>query len=289
MRACAHASKKRRKAGAISARLLSCVFFVLAQAASAAPQRVVSLNPCLDAILVRVADRAQVAALSHYARDPQSSSIADIAATYPFVHEAAEEVIVLSPDLVLAAFHNSPATRKALTRLGVRTETFPVPETVDASIAQIRVVAGLVGQEARGEALVADVEAALAAAAPPDTRRPTALIFQPNGLTPGAGTLANEMLERTGFVNAAGKYGLDQWQNVALEKLIADPPRVLLAGQVAPGAPTWADRVLHHRALAHMAGTVSIATFPERLLYCGGPVLMETAAALSRARRAMNP
>ncbi|HUH09083.1 MAG TPA: ABC transporter substrate-binding protein, partial [Brevundimonas sp.] len=38
--------------------------------ASAAPRRVVSLNACLDAILVHVADRGQIAALSHYAREP---------------------------------------------------------------------------------------------------------------------------------------------------------------------------------------------------------------------------
>ena len=34
-------------------------------AASAGPRRVVSLNACLDAILVHVADRGQIAALSH--------------------------------------------------------------------------------------------------------------------------------------------------------------------------------------------------------------------------------
>jgi iron complex transport system substrate-binding protein len=250
---------------------------------------VVSLNPCLDAILVHVADRAQIAALSHYARDPQTSPIAAIAATYPVVNETAEEVIALSPDLVLAGFHNSPATRNALSRLGVHVETFRVPETVDASIAQIRAIARLVGQRARGEALVGEVEAALAAAAPHDKRRPTALIFQPNGLTPGAGTLTDDMLERTGFINAASRYGLDKWQNVSLEKLIANPPDVLLAGEVAPGVPTWADRVLHHPALKHMSGAVFVATFPEHLLYCGGPVLIETAAALSRARHGVVP
>jgi len=296
MRACehaskegAHASKDRWKAGVFGARLLACAFFAAAVPAAAAPQRVVSLNPCLDAILVHVADRSQIAALSHYARDRHSSPIADIAATYPVVHEAAEEVIVLAPDLVLAGYHNSPATRNALNRLGVHVETFLVPETVDDSIAQIRTVAGLIGRQARGEELVAEVQAALAAARPQDARRPTALVFQLNGMTPGAGTLAHEMLERAGFVNAAGKYGMDKWQNVALEHVIADPPQVLLVGQVEPGAPTWADRVLSHPAIAHMASAVSISPFPERLLYCGGPVLIETAAALSHARRALQP
>jgi hypothetical protein len=36
---------------------------------------IVSLNPCSDAILAEVADPGQVLALSHYSRDPRSSSM----------------------------------------------------------------------------------------------------------------------------------------------------------------------------------------------------------------------
>jgi iron complex transport system substrate-binding protein len=253
--------------------------------AAAEVHRVVSLNPCLDAILVHVADRGQIAALSHYARDPSSSPIADIAATFPVVYEAAEEVVVLKPDLVLAGFHNSPATRKALRRLGVHTETFLVPETVEDSIAQVRAVARLVGHEERGEEVAAKIESAIAAAAPPANEPPhTALIFQSNGMSPGRGTLANEMLRRTGFINAAERYGMDKWQNVSLERLIADPPDVLLSGEKEPRRPSWADRIMRHPALSKLRGRMTQVTFPERLLFCGGPVLVETAAALARAR-----
>ena len=45
------------------------------------PRRVVSLNPCLDVILVHVADRAQIAAISHYSHEPSSSSIGPAGAT----------------------------------------------------------------------------------------------------------------------------------------------------------------------------------------------------------------
>ncbi|MBI1186619.1 MAG: ABC transporter substrate-binding protein, partial [Alphaproteobacteria bacterium] len=75
-----------------------------------APRRVVSLNPCLDVILVHIADRTQIAALSHYARDASSSTIADIARTLPFTYESAEEILSLDPDLVLASTHSALAT-----------------------------------------------------------------------------------------------------------------------------------------------------------------------------------
>ncbi|TCS17460.1 ABC transporter substrate-binding protein [Caulobacter sp. BK020] len=248
--------------------------------------RVVSLNPCLDAVLVNVADRGQVAALSHYARDPQQSSIARIALDYPITYESAEEVIALRPDVVLTAAHSSPATRAALKRLGIRTELFKVPNSWVENQEQIRRIAAAVGHAERGEALIARVEAAMARGAPRPSARPiTALVFQPNGFAAGHGTLVDEMMRRAGFVNVARRYGLKKWGNVSLERLLDDPPEVLLAGQAAPNAPTFAEKILSHPALASISSRMTRAVFPERLLYCGGPSLVDTAAALAAARR----
>ncbi|MEG0818916.1 MAG: ABC transporter substrate-binding protein, partial [Brevundimonas sp.] len=120
--------------------------------AKAAPRRVVSLNACLDAILVHVADRGQIAALSHYAREPVGSTISEVAKTLPFTWETAEEVIALRPDLVLTSRHSALATRNALGRMNIPTELFSVPDSVGRSLDQVREVARLVGRPARGEA-----------------------------------------------------------------------------------------------------------------------------------------
>lgn len=250
------------------------------------PRRVVSLASCLDAILVQVADRGQIVALSHYAREPRGSTIADVARTLPFTYETAEEVISLEPDLVLASRHSAPATRNALQRLQVRTERFSVPKTVAESLAQVRRIATLVGHPDRGAALVAQVEAALAAARPPPGEpRPRTVVFEPNGFSPGHGTLIDELMTLAGFDNIGPRYGIKSWGNIPLERLIADPPQVLLVGESAPGAHSWADRVMTHPALHGLAGRMRQARFPEKLLYCGGPVMIATAAALAQARR----
>ncbi|WP_309646161.1 ABC transporter substrate-binding protein [Phenylobacterium sp.] len=257
----------------------------LGGAGRAAPRRIVSLNPCLDVILVHVADRSQIAALSHYSHEPASSSLGALGATFPFTYETAEEVLALRPDLVLSARHSSPATREALRRLGVRAELFDVPETVAASLKQVRQVARAIHRPARGEALVAHIEAALAAAAPPPgTPRLSALIYQAGGFASAQGTLMDEMMRRAGFENAASRYGLKRTGNVPLEHLVADPPDVLLAGEVKSGAPTWADRVLTHPALSRVAHRMHRASFPQQLTFCGGPVLIQTAAMLAKAR-----
>lgn len=251
------------------------------------PRRVVSLNPCLDVILVQVADRDQIAALSHYARQDYGSTIAPLARTLPFTYETAEEVIALRPDLVLTGRHSSLATRNALDRLKIPAALFGVPDTVAESLDQVRQVAAVVGRPERGEALARRIETALAAAAPaPGTPPLSALVFMPGGFASGPGTLMDEMMRRTGLTNAAGRYGLRRSMSVPLEQVIADPPDILLSGEPYPGAPSWAERVMEHPALSHLAGGMNRAAFPERLLFCGGPVLIQTAAALSRARDA---
>ncbi|MBW3559716.1 MAG: ABC transporter substrate-binding protein [Proteobacteria bacterium] len=258
----------------------------LGAASPAAPRRVVSLNPCLDVILVHVADRGQIAALSHYAREAYGSTIAKVARTLPYTFESAEEVIALSPDMVLSGRHSSLATRQALKRLGVRTELFGVPDTLDESLQQVRRIAALVRRPERGEAVVRRIEDALRRAAPPRNQRPvSALVFMPGGFASAPGTLMDEMMRRAGLENAAARYGLKRSMNVPLERLIADPPELLLAGEAYPGAPSWAERVMEHPALTRIAGRMHRAVFPERLLFCGGPVLIDSAAALAKARR----
>lgn len=253
---------------------------------AAGAQRVVSLNNCLDALLVHLADRRQITALSHWAREPQGSTIPDLAMTFPFTWETAEEVIALDPDLVVTSEHSSLATRNALKRLDVRVERFKVPRGVAESREQVLRMAALVGRPERGVRLNARIEAAIAAAAPPRGTRPLkALIYQPNGFAAGEGTLMSEMMTRCGFENVAARYGLKKWGNVPLELLLADPPEVLLTGVVSPGARSWADRVMTHPALKRVAHRMRTATVPERLLYCGGPVLIQTAAILAAARR----
>jgi iron complex transport system substrate-binding protein len=272
-----------------AASLLGALLLV-ANVASAAepaphPMRIVSLNMCVDSILVELVPHDRIAALSHYARDPQRSTIADIARNLPITYETAEEVVALRPDLVLTSRHSAIATRNALKRVGIRFELFDVPDTVEDSLAQIRQVAHMVGAEPEGEAMVGRIEAALnAARLPPDQQPFSAAIYQPGGLSAGASTVVGELMELTGLQNIAARYGVTQYRPLPLEVLISDPPDVLLIGETSPGAPLQAEKIVHHRALRALESQMTQAVFPARLLYCAGPTMIESVAALVHAR-----
>ena len=261
---------------------------VVAAPVQAAPKRIVSLNPCLDTAVVHLADREQIAALSHWAHDPTETTIYDLAKDLPITSETAEEVILLKPDIVLTSRHSSLATRNALARVKIQTELFTEPQTVVESLEQVRRIAHLVGHDDRGEAMVGRIEQALADAAPPPGARPiNAVIFQRLGFSTGAKSLVGEMMTRTGFVNVATRYGLKSWGYLSLENIIADPPEALLAGAIDPDMPVWADRMLRHPALAVVGPRMKRITFHDALLSCGGPVLIQAAAVLGAGRRSI--
>lgn len=249
------------------------------------PMRIVSLNMCVDSIVIELVSHDRIAALSHYARDPQRSTIADEARHLPITYETAEEVVALRPDLVLTSRHSAIATRNALKRVGIRFELFDVPDSVEESLAQVRQVAHLLGAEREGEAMIVRIQAALDAARPgPNEPALTAAIYQPGGLSAGANTVVGELMELTGLRNIAARYGVEQYRPLPLEVLVSAPPDVLLVGETSPGAPMREEKIVRHRALRALESQMTQAVFPARLLYCAGPTMVPALAALVRAR-----
>lgn len=265
----------------LAVRLSALMALSLAAPTLAVP-RVVSLNPCLDAILLEVADPAQLLAISHYSRNPAATSVPlDKAARVPVTAGTAEEVVALAPDLVLAGSHVDPATLKALRRLNIRLLQLGVPDSLAESQAQVSAIARAIGQPARGAALNARIRLAIAAARPaPGTPPVPALIWQGGGLVPGQGTLPDALLASAGFRNLSPGYGLKPWDVLPLEALVARPPRLLLTttGQ--------GDRLLGHPVLHGLKRHTRLHPFPEKLMRCGGPTIIAALAELAAARQA---
>ena len=112
----------------------------------------------------------------------------------------AEELLKFAPDVVLAGTYTSPFTRTMLRRLGYRVVELE-PEASIADIERnVRLVAEIVGQAARGEQLVATLrENVHAIEANRPARKLAAVIVRPGGFTVGADSLANELLTLAGL------------------------------------------------------------------------------------------
>jgi iron complex transport system substrate-binding protein len=237
---------------------------------------IVSLNPCTDAILAEVADPEQLLALSHYSHDPRATSMPLAEARrFRATGGTVEEVLALAPDVVVASSFLPPATAQALARLNVRVETFGTAATVAESEAQVRRLAALAGHRDRGEALVARIETALAQTR--STAAPVpALLWQQGGIVPGPETLIAKLMAHAGFASHSAARGLGQGAYLPLERVLADPPQVVLAA--------GSERMLTHPALRQLPG-VHYARLDPSLLYCGGPTIPRALDRLAHVRR----
>ncbi|MGE3065594.1 MAG: ABC transporter substrate-binding protein [Hyphomicrobiaceae bacterium] len=259
--------------------------------AADAPRRIVSLNLCVDQILIDLVAKSRIAALTHLATDASVSAIPEAARGYPFTHGTAEEVIRLDPDLVISQAYSMPATVDLLRRLGRRVEVVPLPQTFADVRALVRRIAQLVGEEARGEALVRRFDDRLAAAAKAAQGQPqrTALIYQIGGLVSAAGTIVDEALEAAGFVNMAGRYTLTRSGRLPMEELVAHPPDLLVLATAPDDYPTAVADNLRHPVVRRIMRRHASVLLPWPLWLCGTPHIADAVERLAAARQALVP
>lgn len=276
-----------------AAALLGCLALASCHSLEPAPHSdavrptIVSLNSCSDAILAEVTAPGQLLAISHFSHDPASSSMGVAAAKrFRSVSGSVEEIAKLAPDVVVADVFLPVTTVQALRDLGIRVALVDMANTVTASTAQVRELAGVAQRRHAGERLVGRIEQALARATPQDRAEPVpAIVWQSGGIVAGDRTLIADLLRRTGFVNAAAARGLGQADYLPLEAMIAAPPAVILAtGDDA----SQEDRLLAHPALAGLKGTRRFA-FDTALLWCGGPTIVRAAERLAAIRTSLSP
>ena len=244
--------------------------------ASDAPARIVSINLCTDELLLALADPAQIAALSIYATDPTLSYFAEKAQQFRHDAAAAETVVGIAPDLVLAGRFTKRATRELLKQLGYRLVELDAAHSVADSVAAIRQVAALVGHPERGESLVADIAAARARAEAilgAQSTRPSVVFYQRRGYVTGGDTLTSELLGIVGLANQGGALAGKSGGFVPLERLVAEPPDYLVVSSLVPPAEDQGSALLAHPALLRLYPPAKRIVLPEKLTVCGGPSL----------------
>lgn len=256
-------------------------------AAGAPTQRIVSINMCADALLLALAEPAQIAALTALSHDPRNFSRADEAARFPATAGRAEDVLALAPGLVLASAFTAPATVSLLRRLGAPLRQLPVASDFPQLRAQMRDVAAAIGQQDRGEAAIAAMDRRLDDLARDMPLPPlSVLALQANNIVAGEGTLADTVIRAAGLTNAAARAGISGYGRMSLEAMLALAPDVLVIDADGDNAPARANRLLHHPALAALTrnGTRAV-TMPSRLWVCAGPDLVDAVAHLRASLR----
>lgn len=243
---------------ALSGLLALCLLGSLPAPTAAAepPQRIVSLDLCMDWILAHHADPDRVAALSPLHR---RYPIHWIGNDWPMHDGTLEQTFKLQPDLVLAGQFSALMLRERLRSLGLPVEVLPLPATLAEVEAYERRLLALMGR---------DPNLATPAPAPgkprPDARR--LLLLGSNAIGTGRDTFEHQIIEQAGWRNyltASGHVRLD------LEQIASDPPDAILFA--APDHQALANRFAEHPVLRRSIPADGWLTTDYWRWQCPGP------------------
>lgn len=251
------------------------------------PRRIVSINLCTDQLLMMLVEPSRIAAVSHLARDPSLSAFAADARSLPIVHASAEEVLRADPDLVLAGPWTTRTTVDLLRRLGKRVAIVPLAQDIDGVREGVREVARLTGTEPRGQEIIAAFDRRRGDLSKLNSPARTAVVYHVAGLASGTGTLADAVLKAAGLKNAAEAARLDAKGSLALERLVADPPDLLVLGHAEDEYRTVQADNLRHPALSRLLARVRSVHIPQSLMICPTPKVLDAVELLAEQRRAL--
>ncbi|WP_199093537.1 ABC transporter substrate-binding protein [Bosea sp. ASV33] len=248
------------------------------------PARIVSLNMCTDELVLRLADPARIASVTWLSQDPRNANMAEAARGIPANHGLAEEVLGFKPDLVVAGTYTTRATVSLLGRVGVGVREFGVPRNLAEMKTQVAEMADLLGESARGQALLAEIEQRLQALAARRVDRPLrAIVLRPSGFTVGRGSLVDEILTRAGLINIAAELGVESYGQIALETVALGGAEILILNETPDGPPSLAHEILHHPVIDRLGGRLKLVALPSRLWTCAGPSVLDAIELLVRA------
>ena len=203
-----------------------------AAASVATPRRVVSQTVGTDELLLALADPAQIAALSHLARDPNFSVDARRAARFPKLKSFdAESVIRFHPDLVLLASYTEPATVTLLRRADVQLIVVEHFESLEDVYANIRRIGAALGHADRAEALIHDTQSRVAELERrlQGVKPVRVLSVSTYPFTAGSQTTFQDLCDHAGAINVAAEAGLVGHVSTPDEKLLTWDPELLIA------------------------------------------------------------
>lgn len=205
------------------------------------PVRILNYGLWLDNIVLGMLPPERLVGIDHMADDPNSSNIVGIAEgiAEKINHPSAERVLALHPDVVFLDADIDAGPAQTLPELGIRVVACKKPHNAEELRAAVRMVAAALGEEEKGEALVALFDAEREALAgrlkevPPDARK-TVVVISMSPTYGSRGGLFDGLCSMAGVTNGAAEIGLTAGQALTKEHIVAVNPDVLIV-------PVWND------------------------------------------------
>ena len=249
------------------------------------PNRVVSINVCTDQLLVMLVGRKRIASLSHLATDPHTSWIVEEAQDLHLNHGIAEEVMALTPDLIVTAAFSFRPTVATLRQLGYTVVEIQLASSLEEIKTNLLALGQAVGEIERAKTLIAAFDSELERLIYRDGGRPPLFAhYDANGWTAGRNTLIADVASAAGFETLGDRLGFSGTRHISLEQLLILQPDLLDLGYAWAESPALVSERLKHPALTALLENTVVAEVPGPAWACGSPHILEALAHLRQIR-----
>jgi ABC-type Fe3+-hydroxamate transport system substrate-binding protein len=214
---------------------LLALALALAPAARAddVPRRVASINLSADEVLAEILPPERLVAVTSFVDDPEmSNAVGRVPASVRRLPKAdLEQLVALSPDLVVVSDYTDADFLRLLSRSGLRHHRMRGQDSLEGIREAILELGRAVGAAPAARVLVARYDATLAELhrSLAGARRPRVLYWS-GGMTAGAGTAIGALIEAAGAVNVGRELGLTGIEPPGAERALVADPDVILVG-----------------------------------------------------------
>ncbi|MBO9575304.1 MAG: ABC transporter substrate-binding protein [Sphingobium sp.] len=251
--------------------------------AAGKPLRIMSMNMCNDLILLMLVPRERIASITYLAHDAVTALMPGADRGIAVNRGTSEEILLQKPDLILA----SPFSAAAAQRLGEAVKA-PIVEVeiandFDGIRRVLRQIGSAVGEEARAEALIRQMDADLGALAARRASRPLRVVaWTGDGSVPGRDTLTDAVITAAGGVNIGARRPDGGFSSFGLEELLAARPDAVMQGVGGYEAPSLRQAAARH-PLIHRLFAGRQIDYPDAGYVCGLPQTARAARQLADA------
>ncbi len=248
----------------------------LPQQLSLSSQKIVSINLCLDGLLLKLVERSRIDSIYYLSANPHFSPFAEQTKGIFLNRGLAEDIVPRNPDLILAGEFSAAELVTLLKQLKFRVEVLALPRSIADITAHIRYFGKLVGNESGAEAMARNIEhqlLLLAAEQRNQARKINAFWYSSNGVVVGAETLENELMQHAGIYNLALDKNIIGFKQIDLEELILARPQVIIVESSDIEAFSLAREYIKHPVL--QKNNTRIIALPSSLSVCSAPVLAD--------------
>lgn len=229
------------------------------------PQRILTYSLGHDEMVLALAPPERIAALGKFTGNPSYSNVAELAEQFPVYEKGAENVLAQNPDIFIVSRSTKADIVELVKEAGVPVARPDLEDAAEGNISQILLLGYMLGAEERALELVEEIRQRLEAVAgrvppPGDASRPSVISitrWSDSISISGGGTTGSAIIEAAGGVNAAARDGIDGFQKISVESILAMNPDFILIPQDGEGAANLRDDLMNDPVLATVPAVVN--------------------------------